>query len=152
MDSVIIPCTIVGLHDTGCQLLYYVNNPSQCTVFIYHHYLISSSTLQDLGNTLQSVLCNIVTADALELDHLNAIDIAFGTTGYKLQLAARAIRVRYLCTMYTCTYIPMYTCTYTYLMYICTYIHIYIRYVHTSPIITPVGWFYQTECIIVERS
>ena len=48
---------------------------------------------QDLGNTLQSVLCNLMTAKDLCLDKIDALDIAFGTQGYKLPLAARSDRV-----------------------------------------------------------
>ena len=57
-----------------------------------------------------------MTADALGLKRLDAIDIAFGTTGYKLQLAARARRVScvllYLPNYYkTECFINGHTCT-----------------------------------------
>jgi hypothetical protein len=48
---------------------------------------------EKLGNTLQAVLCNVLTADVLGLKVIDALDISFGTTGCKLQLAARARKV-----------------------------------------------------------
>jgi hypothetical protein len=47
----------------------------------------------DLGNTLQSVLYNSLNTMALNLVEIDVLDIAFGTSGYKLQMAARSKRV-----------------------------------------------------------
>jgi hypothetical protein len=46
-----------------------------------------------LGDTIQKVLYNSLTAKALKLKRLDILDIAFGTSGYKLQLAAKSDRV-----------------------------------------------------------
>jgi hypothetical protein len=53
---------------------------------------------KNIGNTLQSVLCNILTAESLQLEYIDAIDVSFGTTGCKLQLAAKSDHVSILCS------------------------------------------------------
>ena len=50
-------------------------------------------SMQPLGDTIQKVLYNSLTAKALKLERLDILDIAFGTSGYKLQLAAKSDRV-----------------------------------------------------------
>ena len=55
--------------------------------------LHSFNFMQPLGDTIQKVLYNSLTAKALKLNRLDILDIAFGTSGYKLQLAAKSDRV-----------------------------------------------------------
>ena len=47
---------------------------------------------QDLGNTLESVLCNFLTNPVMNLEYVNAVDISFGSSGFKMLIA----------TMYDC--------------------------------------------------
>lgn len=56
-------------------------------------FVIRAKENEDLGNSLQAILCNLLTAEKLGLEYIDALDIAFGTSGYKIQLASKSDRV-----------------------------------------------------------